>query len=233
MKKPLIIWGASGHAKVLRDFLTRSDYQLEALFDNSVDLLTFDGVPVHTGKEGFLEWRRRNPAMPACGAVAIGGARGLDRVRLQRFFTSHGIEIINAIHPSAILPRDCQLGLGSQILAGAVVGVEVVLGEGCIINTKASVDHESILGDGCHLAPGATLAGCVEVGSGTLIAVGATVLPRIKIGSNAIVGAGSVVTRDVPDNAVVMGQPARVVRWLAPPQLEPVTSSSGSRGKNP
>jgi maltose O-acetyltransferase len=46
-----------------------------------------------------------------------------------------------------------------------------------------------------------------------MVGIGAVVLPRIKIGSNAIIGAGAVVTKDVPDNAVAVGNPARVVRW--------------------
>lgn len=217
MLKPLVIWGASGHAKVLREFLCPQGYEIKALFDNALDGSPFAGVPLFKGKQGFLEWKCGNVCERVAGAVAIGGARGYDRVCLQRFMAEHGIDIVTAIHPAAVVASDAQLGRGCQILAGAVVGVEVTLGEGCILNTRSSVDHEGVLGDGVHLAPGATLAGCVKVGRGTLIAVGATVLPRITIGENVIVGAGAVVTRDVPDNAVVIGQPARVVRWQPQP----------------
>jgi acetyltransferase-like isoleucine patch superfamily enzyme len=67
-----------------------------------------------------------------------------------------------------------------------------------------------------HLAPGATLCGLVSVGDGAMIATGATVLPRIKIGQGATVGGGAVVVKDVPDYAVVVGNPARVIRIESP-----------------
>lgn len=226
MLRPLVIWGASGHAKVLQEFLCPEGHEVIALFDNILENSPMEGVPLFYGKNGFLAWKQATCLSRVTGVVAIGGGRGLDRVLLQHFMQDHGIEIISAIHPGAIVASDCTLGTGCQILAGAVVGAETMLGEGCIVNTKASVDHESILGEGCHLAPGATLAGCVEVGRGTLIAVGATVLPRIKIGSNVIVGAGALVTRDIPDNAVVMGQPARIVRWQANPGSWPSVLST-------
>jgi acetyltransferase-like isoleucine patch superfamily enzyme len=59
---------------------------------------------------------------------------------------------------------------------------------------------------------GASVAGGVTIGNNASIATNATVLPNVRIGANAIVGAGSVVTKDVPDNVVVVGNPARIVR---------------------
>ena len=80
------------------------------------------------------------------------------------------------------------------------------------MNTNASVDHECRLADGVHVAPGARIAGCVEIGRCAMVGIGAVILPRLRIGEGAIVGAGAVVTRDVPDRAVVYGNPARIVR---------------------
>jgi acetyltransferase-like isoleucine patch superfamily enzyme len=87
-----------------------------------------------------------------------------------------------------------------------------MIGDACIVNSSANVDHECVLGHGVHIAPGATLTGCVEVGDRSFIAAGAVVLPRIKIGSDSIIGAGSVVTRDIPDNVIAFGSPARIIR---------------------
>jgi sugar O-acyltransferase (sialic acid O-acetyltransferase NeuD family) len=214
--KPLVIWGASGHAKVLREFLCPELHRLTAVFDNAANASPFEGVPFYRGNEGFVEWVKKARPDLCAGIVAIGGARGLDRVALQLLMRDHGLELIRAIHPTAFVARDAVLGEGCQVLIRAVVGVEVQMGAACIINTAASVDHECILEDGVHVAPGATLTGCVKVGRYSMIAAGAVVLPRIIIGANAIVGAGSVVTRDVPDNAVVVGSPARVVRYQTP-----------------
>ena len=53
------------------------------------------------------------------------------------------------------------------------------------------------------------------VQTGASIGSGATVLSRLTIGKNAIVGAGSTVTKDVPENAIVAGNPARILRYLS------------------
>jgi acetyltransferase-like isoleucine patch superfamily enzyme len=84
------------------------------------------------------------------------------------------------------------------------------------VNHKASVDHECQIGLGVHLAPSATLCGLVSVGDGAMVGTNATVLPRIQIGRGATIGGGAVVTKDVPDYAVVVGNPARIIRIETP-----------------
>jgi sugar O-acyltransferase (sialic acid O-acetyltransferase NeuD family) len=211
--KRIILWGASGHAKVLREVVESQGFELVAVFDNDPDVAPpFPDVPLYVGVEGFQSWKRDVGQGTLYGLVAIGGARGWDRVRIQRELEIQGVEPVTALHATAHVAANAMIGSGTQVLAHSTVCVEVFTGTGCILNTKSSVDHESRLGDGVHLAPGATLAGCVTVGDFTLIGPGAIVLPRVRIGSNVIIGAGSVVTRNLPDNVVAYGAPARVRR---------------------
>jgi sugar O-acyltransferase (sialic acid O-acetyltransferase NeuD family) len=210
--KPIAIWGSSGHAKVLVEFLGHSGYELAVLFDNSAAAVSpFPGVPLYVGREGFAAWRRT-----ASGTldflVAIGGDRGRDRSELHDYLVSQGLNPATVIHPTAFVAGSAQLGSGSQILAQAAVCAEVRTGRSCIINTGASVDHESILGDGVHIAPGAVVAGCVNIGARTTIGCGAVVLPRITIGDDAVIGAGSVVTKNIPARVTAYGAPARIIR---------------------
>jgi sugar O-acyltransferase (sialic acid O-acetyltransferase NeuD family) len=205
----IVLWGATGQAKVLRELL-HGHAEIVAVFDNAEVPPPFDGVPLHRGRQGFEDWLATQTPSDIRSLVAIGGSLGRDRVEIQRFLAGRGLVPHTAIHRTAYVAHDATVGPGSQILAQAAVCTLARLGEGCIVNTSASVDHECVLGDGVHLMPGARLAGCITVESYATIGTNATVLPRLRIGEGAMVGAGAVVTKDVPAGAVVMGNPARV-----------------------
>jgi sugar O-acyltransferase (sialic acid O-acetyltransferase NeuD family) len=212
----IILWGATGQALVLEELFTSQGDHIVAVFDNDPQTRPpFPNVPIYYGRTGFSDWLQEQHAAGIRGIAAIGGGRGHDRVEIHALFTSTGIAITNAIHPTAFVAQDVQLGEGVQIMAKAAVCARAQIGDACIINTAASVDHECVLGSGVHIGPGATLAGCVRVDDYSFIGAGATVLPRIHIGKYSIVGAGAVVTKDVPDNVVVVGNPARILRRTA------------------
>jgi acetyltransferase-like isoleucine patch superfamily enzyme len=86
------------------------------------------------------------------------------------------------------------------------------LADYCILGSNCSVDHDGVIGEGVHVMGGAAIAGGVMIGNYSTIATNATVLPKIRIGQNSVVGAGAVVTKDVSDNVVVVGNPAKVIR---------------------
>jgi sugar O-acyltransferase (sialic acid O-acetyltransferase NeuD family) len=172
-----------------------------------------DNVPLHVGVEGFSQWRENEwDNQELFGLVAIGGALGRDRLEMQRILAAQGVKIEPIVHPDASICATATLGLGTQILAQAVVSSDVRIGNGCIVNHRAAADHDCHLGDGVHLAPGSTLCGCVQIGDNVLVGAGAVVLPRVTIGDDAVIGAGAVVTRNVEAGVVVTGCPARVIR---------------------
>ena len=207
----IVIWGATGQARVLNEFLLAVGYRLVALFDNNPQIATpFADVPLFYGEHGFSQWAEQRDPHRFCGfVVAIGGDRGHDRLVLFERLESAGLQPVTALHPTAFVATNATIGPGSQLLAQSAVCAEATLGRCCIINTGASIDHECRLGDGVHIGPGARLAGCVEVGALSMIGTGAVVAPNIAIGEGAVVGAGAVVIKDVDANAIVVGNPAR------------------------
>ena len=86
-----------------------------------------------------------------------------------------------AIHPTAVIADDTDIGEGTVICAGAIIQPNVKIGKHCIINTGATVDHDCVIGDYAHIAPGAHLCGHVEVGEGALVGVGVGIAPMCKI----------------------------------------------------
>jgi sugar O-acyltransferase (sialic acid O-acetyltransferase NeuD family) len=207
-----VIWGSAGHAKVLASLVALRGGRVIALFDQHAVPSPLAGVAVHVGEEGFERWADSAEALSQVFAlVAIGGSHGRDRIAIQQRFRLRGLRVESIVHPDASVCAGASLGAGTQVLAQAVVAADARVGEACIVNHRASIDHECVVGDGVHLAPGATLCGCVTLHDNVMIGAGAVVLPRLSIGENSIVGAGAVVTRDVPPNVVVVGNPARKV----------------------
>ncbi len=207
----VVFWGATGQAKVLYEALSGTDFQLVALIDNRDVISPFSGVPVLKGEAGLDAWLdQRGGGQGLFAVVAIGGARGRDRIELMDLLRGRGLKLLTVIHRTAFVAADAQVGEGCQVMAQAAVCTHVKLGSGAIVNTAASVDHDCVIGSGAHIAPGARLAGEVTVGERAFIGVGAIVLPRIHIGEDAVVGAGAVVTKNVQPGATVIGNPARL-----------------------
>lgn len=205
-----VIWGSAGHAKVLAALIALRGGRVLALFDNRAVESSLPGIALHVGDAGFQRWLDAITDVSCVfGLVAIGGHHGRDRLLIQKRFQACGLRVEAVIHPSASVCVTASLGAGTQVLAQAVVASDAKVGAACIVNHRASIDHECVVGDGVHVAPGATLCGLVTLHDNVMVGAGAVILPRLSIGENSIVGAGAVVTRDIPPNVVVVGNPAR------------------------
>ena len=206
----LLVWGGSGHAKMLRPTFARAALEIVALVERDLTLQPlFPSAARFFGWADLVPWLDVSMTRDLRFVVAIGGHNGVLRCELADRLIALGLEPFEAVHERSWVAGTASIGKGCHILPMAALGEDARLGRQCIVNTNASVDHECVLGDGVHVMPGATRAGCVTVGNHATIGANATVLPRVRIGLGAQVGAGAVVVRDVPDHAVVVGVPAR------------------------
>ncbi|MCY2953712.1 MAG: acetyltransferase [Planctomycetota bacterium] len=206
----VVIIGAGGHGRVVLDILRLAGHHTPVGFidaDASLANTTVAGLPV-LGPVNLLDKLRRQDVRGA--VVAIGDNR--IRSSYAELVGQCGLELVNAIHLSAVISSTVQLGRNTVIAAGAVVGTDARIADSVIINTSAVVDHECRIGSAVHICPGVLLAGRVVVEDGAFVGLGAKVLPCLRIGLHAIVGAGAVVLEDVPAAATVVGVPARVIK---------------------
>ena len=128
---------------------------------------------------------------------------------------------INArIEPGAIIREQVTIGDSAVIMMGAVINIGAVIGPGTMIDMGAILGGRATVGKNCHIGAGAVLAGVIEpasatpviVENGVLVGANAVVIEGVHVGKNAVVAAGAVVIEDVPENAVVAGCPARVIK---------------------
>ena len=124
------------------------------------------------------------------------------------------------IEPGAIIREKVEIGEGAVIMMGAVINIGAVVGKGTMIDMGAVLGGRAMVGERCHIGAGAVLAGVVEPASatpvivedGVLVGANAVVIEGVHVGRNAVVAAGAVVIEDVPENAVVAGSPARIIK---------------------
>jgi len=191
-----------------------------------------DGLSVLGGPEALPDLRKELGIDQGIVAVGNNGARRA----LARALESCGIELINAIHPSANLAHNVVLGRNIVVAAGALVCAHCQIGDSVILNTGCIVDHEALIGTATHICPGARLAGGVTVEAGAFVGIGATVIQSVRVGYEAVIGAGAVVIDDVAPMSTVVGVPARPVKqiqktaeapgWMVPERAQYDTPSA-------
>ena len=121
-------------------------------------------------------------------------------------------KFFNAIHPSCIIGEHVKFGEGIVAMAGVIFNPRSTVGDHTFFATGAQVEHDCIIGDYASISAGSITGGYVELGDFAAITLGVTVFDRTKIGKNSVVGAGSLVVKDLPDNVLAYGSPAKIIR---------------------
>ena len=196
------LYGYGGHAKVLWDAAKASNVPIKGCYASNLEqAYTINEIPFL----GLLDPTTLSDNFYM--NIAIGNNQ-----RRQKIAQQIGGNYFNITHPSSVQSSYTTLGIGNSFLANSVVHMHTKIGNHCIINTGAVVEHDCVLNNFVHIAPNATLCGNVTVGEGTLIGAGAVVVPGIKIGKWVTVGAGAVIVNNIPDHAVVVGNPGKIIR---------------------
>ena len=197
----------SSYTAEVAEIIWRRGDRVEALIDNMSEPEAWpcDYAPVIAAAASAS----RVTAMRCVVPLTTPGFR-FTAVKQLRALGATRIESV--IDPTSVVARSASIGAGSVINAMCVIGANARLGEFVHLNRNASIGHDTHLHDYTTIGPAAILAAHVTVRPGAFIGTGAVCAPKVTIGANSVVGAGAVVIRDVPDLAVVAGNPARIIR---------------------
>lgn len=205
----MLIIGAKGHAKEILAVLEDNRYKGEIFFfdDISKDLPaklygTFPIIKSIPEAREILSQNKR---------FVLGIGKPVVRKKLLDIFSSFAEPASLISRTTTIGRHEVFLGESLNIMFNCFISNSSHIKDGSLVNSGVYIHHDVKVGAFCELAPGVKLLGGSKVGDFSFIGANAVVLPGISIGSNVVVGAGAVVNRNVPDNALAVGVPSRIL----------------------
>lgn len=190
----LIIYGASGHGKVIADIARLNGYKDIVFCDDDLSKNEFDGYAVI----------HELPQEEYDLVIGIG-----DNKTRQKIAQRVNHPLVTLIHPEAVIAKDSEIGEGTVVMAKAVINSGTKVGKGVIVNTYSSLDHDNIIHDYVHISVNAHTAGTVEIKERCFIGMGSNIINNINICEDVTIGAGSTVVKDIDEPGTYIGSPAR------------------------
>jgi len=212
MREKIVIIGAGGHARVVAECVDQLKYEIVGFLDKDDTHVgeLLDGIKIIGNDVEPAQWLKSGISGCVNGIGHVGNC--VIRNKVYTKFKNAGFHMITAIHKSSMISSNAIIEDGVVVMPGAIVNTGARIMENVIINSNAVIEHDTIIGKGTHIAPGCAISGGVTVGENVLIGTGCSIIQSKIVGANTIVGAGTVVTKDIPENVVAVGNPARIIR---------------------
>lgn len=207
MRKKVVIIGAGGHAKVIADIILKSGDKVIGFLDDNQKIGTQVLDYKVIGNINDIANINKNYYY----VIGIGDSKS----RYEIYNKYRNIKYYTAVHPSAVIAKDVIIGTGTVIMANAVINNCTCIGDFCIINTACVIEHNSIIGNFVHISPTSTLSGTVKVCDFVHIGTGTKVKNNININKKCIIGVGSVIIKDIDEEGIYVGVPAKKIKELS------------------
>lgn len=143
--------------------------------------------------------------------IAIGNPR-VRKLVYEKLINSGACLFPNLIHPSVIMSNTVEIGSGNIICAGTILTTDIALGNQNIINLNCTVGHDTVIGNFCTIAPMVAISGNVHLDDLTEVGTSASIRQGIKISKGGMLGMGGVLTKNIDENQIFVGNPAKFLK---------------------
>jgi sugar O-acyltransferase (sialic acid O-acetyltransferase NeuD family) len=216
MTKKILIFGTGGNCIDILDTINEINYSKQQQIYKCIGFLDDDPQKWH--KE-FYGTKVLGPLASAseykdCFFVnGIGSTSNFwkkEEIIAQAGICLERFETI--IHPTAAVSKMATLGYGTVVFQNVTITSNVTIGHHVMILPNAVISHDDIVGAYTCIAGGVCVSGNVKIGHSCYLGTNCALMSEIKLGDYCLIGMGSVVLTDVPDNSVMVGNPARFLR---------------------
>ncbi|WP_314326861.1 acetyltransferase [Fusobacterium pseudoperiodonticum] len=216
MREKILLVGAGQHARVvLYNIQEQNKYDVIGILDKNLDKAKeekfFEGIPILDIDYSKIDLKELKEKL-GTDKFFISFGNMKYRKKVWELFKNSGWNSVNIIHPNAVISKNAKLGEGILIECGCLITPNPIIGDNVVVNTGSQVNHDNIIENHVYIASGVVLSGGVKIGENTLLDDGVIVTLGREVGKNSLIGAGAVITKNLEDNIVAYGNPAKVIR---------------------
>lgn len=216
MREKILLVGAGQHARVvLYNIQEQNKYDVIGILDKNLDKAKeekfFEGISILDIDYLKVDLKELKEKL-GTDKFFISFGNMKYRKKVWELFKNSGWNSVNIIHPNAVISKNAKLGEGILIECGCLITPNPIIGDNVVVNTGSQVNHDNIIENHVYIASGVVLSGGVKIGENTLLDDGVIVTLGREVGKNSLIGAGAVITKNLEDNIVAYGNPAKVIR---------------------
>ncbi len=211
--KKILIFGGSSQARIVINMIEKLGLgKVQLIYDPMLLKPTFStkikfSNEIKTLNE-FIE-KKEIDSFHVC----IGNEHGYARTKISDALINKGLNSIEITSTQSIIDQTAKISSGCLIMPGSIIHSHAEIGEYSVINSGAIVEHEVTIGKGVHVMSGAVITGRVRIEDYCTIGANSTILPDIVVRSGSIIGAGAVVINETIPFQVLIGNPAKFLRY--------------------
>jgi acetyltransferase EpsM len=215
MKKKIAIFGAGGHATVVTNEINKlKDYDIIGYFVHDLSNLNikknYKKKIFQINKKNFLNLVKNSVS----GIIAIGDNIWRKKIVDDFRLISRSFKWEKIISKDSFVGEKVEVGDGTVIMSGCVIGPFTKIKRHCLINTGSVIEHENELDEYSSIGPGVVTAGNVKIGELSHLGIGSVVKEKVNIGKNVIIGGNSFVNKNCINNSIYFGSPAKLVKKI-------------------